>query len=145
MMYRTKTLRDSIALGAALLLIAPLAVAQGQRPMTELTWETAQDPGVILVRNARIWTQADAGILESVDMLVRDGSIAEIGSGISVPAGAMVIDATGMQVTPGIIDAHSHTGADSINEGSNSVTARSASRMSSTRAPHSSITSSPAA
>ena len=123
MMYRTKTLRGSIALGAALLLIAPLAVAQAQRPITELTWETAEDPGVILVRNARIWTQADAGIIENADMLVRDGSIADIGSGISAPAGAMVIDATGMQVTPGIIDAHSHTGADSINEGSNSVTA----------------------
>ncbi len=123
MMYLTKTLRGSIALGVALLLIAPLAVAQGQRPMTELTWETAEDPGVILVRNARIWTQADAGILENTDMLLRDGSIADIGPGISAPAGAMVIDATGMQVTPGIIDAHSHTGADSINEGSNSVTA----------------------
>ena len=123
MRYVTKSLRGGIALGAALLLVAPLAVAQGQRPVTELTWETAEIPGVILVRNARLWTQADAGILENTDMLLRDGSIAEIGSGIAAPAGAMVIDATGMQVTPGLIDAHSHTGADSINEGSNSVTA----------------------
>ncbi len=107
---------------AVSMLIAPLAVAQ-QRPVTKLTWNTAENPGVILVQGARIWTQGPDGILENADMLVRDGTIAEIGSNISAPAGAMIIDGTGKQVTPGLIDAHSHSGADSINEGSNSVTA----------------------
>jgi len=119
----TKTFRGSISLLIAMmLLLAPLAVAQ-QAPMTRVTWETAENPGVILVQNARIWTQGPDGILENADMLVRDGTIAEIGTNLSAPAGAMVIDATGRQMTPGLIDAHSHTGADSINEGSNSVTA----------------------
>ncbi|HEX9699743.1 MAG TPA: amidohydrolase family protein [Acidobacteriota bacterium] len=118
----TKNRRGAGALAALLLLVAPLALAQ-QRPVTELTWYTAENPGVILVQNARIWTQGPDGILENADMLVRDGEIAEIGSGLSAPAGAMVIDASGMEVTPGLIDAHSHTAADAINEGSNSVTA----------------------
>jgi imidazolonepropionase-like amidohydrolase len=117
-----KKFRGAAAMIAALVLLAPLALAQ-QRPMTDVTWETAEDPGVILVRSARIWTQGPDGILESADLLVRDGEIAEIGSNLSAPEGAMVIDASGKQVTPGLIDAHSHTGADSINEGSNSVTA----------------------
>jgi imidazolonepropionase-like amidohydrolase len=109
---------------AVMVLLAPLALAQQQqRPVTELTWNTAANPGAILVQNARIWTQGPDGILEGADMLVRDGKITEIGTNLSAPSGAMVIDASGRQVTPGLIDAHSHSGADSINEGSNSVTA----------------------
>ena len=108
---------------AALLALAPIALAQQQGPVTQLTWNTAENPGVILVQNARIWTQGPDGILENADMLVRDGVIAEIGSGLSAPSGAMVIDAGGLQMTPGLIDAHSHSAADGINEGSNSVTA----------------------
>src|SRR5690606_7964284 len=34
----------------------------------------------------------------------------EVGVGLSAPAGARVIDATGRWVTPGIIDNHSHLG-----------------------------------
>ena len=116
-------IRSGVWILAATLLVAPLAVAQQQRPDTELTWNTAENPGVILVQHARIWTQGPDGILENADMLVRDGVIAEIGSGLSAPSGAMVIDATDMQMTPGLIDAHSHSAADGINEGSNSVTA----------------------
>jgi len=117
-----KRYRAATVVAGLLVMVASLAVAQ-QRPVTQMDWETADDPGAILVRNARIWTQGPDGILENADMLVRDGQIAEIGSNLSAPAGAMVIDATGKQVTPGLIDAHSHSGADSINEGSNSVTA----------------------
>ncbi|HEY4658052.1 MAG TPA: amidohydrolase family protein [Gemmatimonadaceae bacterium] len=40
-----------------------------------------------------------------------------------MPAGAQVIDGTGKFVTPGIIDAHSHSSLEGINEGSSSVTA----------------------
>ena len=38
-----------------------------------------------------------------------------------MPAGAEVVDATGKFVSPGIIDAHSHIAADSINEGGTTV------------------------
>jgi len=106
-----------------LLLAAPMSVAQPQQDQYEITWDTAANPGVILIRNAdRIWTQGPDGILENSDMLVRDGKIAEIGHGLSAPDDAMIIDAAGMQVTPGIIDEHSHSGADAINEGTDSVT-----------------------
>jgi imidazolonepropionase-like amidohydrolase len=106
-----------------LLLAAPLSLAQPQQNQYEITWETAPNPDAILIRNAdRIWTQGPEGILENASMLVRDGKIAEIGHGLSAPADALIIDATGMQVTPGIIDEHSHSGADAINEGTDSVT-----------------------
>ncbi len=47
--------------------------------------------------------------LENADVLLVDGRIAEVGTGLSA-AGADVVDATGKWVTPGIIDVHSHLG-----------------------------------
>jgi imidazolonepropionase-like amidohydrolase len=74
-----------------------------------------------LIRNATIMT-ASGGALGNTDLLLEGGRIAQIGSGLPVPDGARLIDATGMYVTPGIIDAHSHSMSDAINEGSLSVT-----------------------
>jgi len=47
--------------------------------------------------------------LENADLLLVDGKIAEIGTGLSAD-GADVIDASGKWVTPGVIDVHSHLG-----------------------------------
>lgn len=46
------------------------------------------------------------------DILVKDGKIEKIGKSIKAPNGAEVIDATGLQVYPGFVDAHSHLGLD---------------------------------
>ncbi len=47
--------------------------------------------------------------LDNADLLLVDGKIAEIGTGLSA-AGADVVDAEGKWVTPGVIDVHSHLG-----------------------------------
>src|SRR5260370_38673890 len=44
-----------------------------------------------------------------------------MGEKVMVPPGATVVDAGGQYLMPGIIDAHSHIAADSINEGAVSV------------------------
>jgi imidazolonepropionase-like amidohydrolase len=77
-----------------------------------------------LIRNATILT-ASHGRIENGSILIRNGKIAAVGQTNEVKASpnAKVIDATGMYVTPGFIDSHSHTALDSINEGSLSVTA----------------------
>jgi imidazolonepropionase-like amidohydrolase len=81
-------------------------------------------PETVLVRNATIWTQGPAGKLTGADLLVRDGKIVKVGTGIKAPEGATVIDGTGKHVTPGLIDCHSHTAIrGGVNEGSNNVTA----------------------
>jgi imidazolonepropionase-like amidohydrolase len=84
----------------------------------------AQNKGEVLIKNATIMT-ASHGVIEGGSILVRDGKIAAVGKNSEVRAGAnaRVIDATGMYVTPGIIDAHSHSALDSVNEGSVSVSA----------------------
>lgn len=81
----------------------------------------AQGRGELLIKNATVLTAA-RGTLEGTDILIRDGKITRIGKGLSSGSGAKVIDATGKFVTPGIIDAHSHTMLSAINEGSLAVT-----------------------
>ncbi len=77
--------------------------------------------GPTLIKNATILT-VTKGKLENADILLMNGKIAQIGKNLSAPAGAQVIDATGKYVMPGIIDPHSHTMIDAVNEGSLSVT-----------------------
>ncbi len=78
----------------------------------------------LLVRNATVWTQGPAGRLERADLLVRDGRIVQVGPGLAAPSGAAVIDAAGKHVTPGLIDAHSHTAIQGgVNEAASSITA----------------------
>jgi imidazolonepropionase-like amidohydrolase len=81
----------------------------------------AQSGNEVLIRNATVMT-AVRGTLENTDILVRNGKIAKIGKGLTAPSGARVIDATRKFVTPGIIDCHSHTMMDAVNEGTLSVT-----------------------
>ena len=80
-----------------------------------------QTANEVLIRNATVMTGSH-GTLGGTDILVRNGKIAKIGKGLSAPANARVIDATGKYVTPGIIDCHSHTMMDAVNEGTLSVT-----------------------
>src|SRR5437660_2403259 len=79
-------------------------------------------PAVILIRNATILTVSH-GTIERGSILIKDGKIAEVGQSIKAPTGAQVIEASGQFVIPGIIDCHSHIAAESINEGSVSVSA----------------------
>lgn len=75
----------------------------------------------VLIRNATVMTAA-RGTLTETDILIQNGKIARIGKDLKAAANAQIIDATGKFVTPGIIDAHSHTMLDAINEISSSVT-----------------------
>ncbi len=83
----------------------------------------AQPMGDLLIRGATVLTVTN-GTLDDTDVLVRDGKIAEIGSGLSAPRGVRTIEASGRYLMPGIIDAHSHIGITSVNEATSPVTAQ---------------------
>jgi imidazolonepropionase-like amidohydrolase len=87
------------------------------RPSMEFgrTSQPAQ-PATLLVRNATVWTQGSQGRLENADLLVQAGKVVRVGTNISAPAGAVVVDATGKHVTPGLIDPHTHSGVSAVNE-----------------------------
>jgi len=81
-------------------------------------------PAVLIVKNATIWTCGPRGKIEMADMLVQKGRIANVGPGIQAPAGALVIEGTGKHVTPGLIDAHSHMAGDgALNESGQAISA----------------------
>ncbi|HLA13013.1 MAG TPA: amidohydrolase [Pyrinomonadaceae bacterium] len=86
---------------------------------------SAQTPergtGEFLIRNATVLT-VTRGTLTNTDVLIRRGKIAGVGKNLRASANARVIDATGKFVLPGIIDCHSHSMLDSINESSFAVT-----------------------
>ncbi len=82
----------------------------------------AQDTGDLFIRNATVLTVTQ-GVHENTDILVRNGRIERIGAALSAPRGVDVIDASGMFVMPGIIDAHSHIAVSNVNEATNPVTA----------------------
>ncbi|ESP87381.1 amidohydrolase family protein [Candidatus Halobonum tyrrellensis] len=62
----------------------------------------------LVVRGGTVHTQTDRGTVEG-DVLVEDGEIAAVGD-VDAPDGATVVDAEGLEVTPGLVDAHSHAG-----------------------------------
>jgi imidazolonepropionase-like amidohydrolase len=111
-MRKAATIGRIVMCGAAVLfLMAPRNTAAGNLP---------EAPAVILIQNATILTVSH-GAIEHGSILIKDGKIAEVGQSIKAPKDAQVIDAAGQFVMPGIIDCHSHIAAESINEGSVSV------------------------
>ena len=59
--------------------------------------------------NADILTP-DAPEIPKGTLVMQDGRVLALGADIPVPGGAVVIDAHGRTVTPGLIDPHSHLG-----------------------------------
>ncbi len=78
-------------------------------------------PSETLIRNATVLT-ITRGTLTNTDVLIRNGKIAAVGKDLKASANARVIDGTNKYVMPGIVDCHSHSMLDAINEGSLSVT-----------------------
>jgi len=79
-------------------------------------------PKEVLIRNATVLS-ASHGTIRNGSILIRGGKIAAVGANVTASPEAMIIDATGKFVTPGIIDAHSHLAIEGgINEGASPVT-----------------------
>jgi imidazolonepropionase-like amidohydrolase len=64
---------------------------------------------VYAIRGARIVTLAGEPI-EKGTLVIRDGRISEVGPDVAVPAAAEIIEAQGLEVYPGIMDAISQLG-----------------------------------
>jgi imidazolonepropionase-like amidohydrolase len=66
---------------------------------------------VVVVRGATVHTAAGPPIANAT-IIVRDGKIVEVGSNLQAPPGAKIYDATGKVIIPGMMDNHSHIGAE---------------------------------
>lgn len=93
-------------------ILVPILVLVGLLAGTAL--EAQHDPrvepaAVYAIQGATVHTLAGDAI-EGATVVVRDGVIAEVGRDAAVPAGASVVDASGLHVYPGMFDAFSRLG-----------------------------------
>jgi len=90
----------------------PAPQQTGTAPLIPNAYESTYKPfpsRTTLIRNATILTAAGPAI-ERGSILLRNGKVAAVGQTITAPPDALVIDASGKWVTPGVIDTHSHLG-----------------------------------
>lgn len=64
----------------------------------------------MIIRHGSV-VDTSAGGVTPADVVVADGRIQEVGAGLPAPAEAVELDATGLHVVPGLIDAHVHVTA----------------------------------
>jgi imidazolonepropionase-like amidohydrolase len=84
--------------------------------------QTTPSPTDLVIKNATVMT-ASHGTIPHGAVWVHAGKIAGVGATVNAPASAVVIDATGKYLTPGLIDPHSHSAlGDDINEATSPVT-----------------------
>jgi imidazolonepropionase-like amidohydrolase len=115
-MHRRFALYNAVA---ALLLgvLLPLAPASAQLGSYN------PEPGpraTVAIRNARI-VPVSGPVIENGTIVIADGRIQAVGSNVTVPAGAEVIDATGLSVYPGMMESASTMGLSEIEQGANAT------------------------
>lgn len=102
-------MKSKVTLWQALLACALLLAICGFVYTQNQPRAAAADNGVTAIRNAKIVTVTGEPLPRGM-VLIKDGKIAAIGPTVVVPAGAKMIDATGLSVYPGMIDSYTQIG-----------------------------------
>ncbi len=66
-------------------------------------------PTLVIITNATIWTCGSQGILTNASIAISNDKIQGVNSPVTFHGKATFIDGTGLHVTPGLIDCHSHS------------------------------------
>jgi imidazolonepropionase-like amidohydrolase len=94
--------RFGIALSCAALLSVP-------------TWAQAAKSAAYAIKGGKVFTLA-GGPIENGTVVIRDGKIVAVGANVEIPADAQVIDASGLEVYPGMFDAVTQIGLGEISQ-----------------------------
>ena len=107
----TSSFKSAAVVGVAIAMAyaSPLAAQES----TQTASSDAAGSGVYAIKGAEIFTLAGAPIQNGV-VVIRDGKIAAVGANVAIPDGAKVIDATGLQVYPGMFDAVTQIGLEEV-------------------------------
>ena len=99
----------------------PTAGEESKAPPTPHTG-TPPAPTDVVIKNAYLMTVTH-GNIKNGSLYIKNGKIAAIGKTVNAPASAVVIDAGGRYVTPGVVDSHSHIALDEdVNEATSPIT-----------------------
>jgi imidazolonepropionase-like amidohydrolase len=89
--------------------------------ITCLTSSLTLHAETLFINDATVHTMSSAGVLEDGDILIRDGRIAAVATGLTAPEDATVIEAQGRPVTPGFFAGITGLGLDEISAVESSV------------------------
>jgi imidazolonepropionase-like amidohydrolase len=100
---------SSLALVAVLAFFAFVQTVLAQSPAP------SAKPAVYAIKGAKVYTLAGAPIENGI-VVIRDGKIAAVGANVAVPSDAQVIDATGLELYPGLFDPVTQIGLNEISQ-----------------------------
>ena len=107
MKLRTRQ-RPGVAISTAIAIVLAASVSSQPRAASPAR---DSDPGNdFILRDVRVFD--GARVLPRAQVLVIDGRIAAVGTGVKTPQGVAEIDGSGKTVLPGLIDAHAHSWGD---------------------------------
>ena len=123
---RLMTSRAKDARGARLTTVLGGAMIAALAPTLCLAQLGSYNPppgprGVYAIQNAKIVPVSGAVIERGTVVIGADGKIAAVGANVTVPQGARTIDASGLTVYPGMMDAGTTMGLSEIGQGANAT------------------------
>lgn len=65
---------------------------------------------MILIKGGTVHTATSQGVINNCDILIKNGLIEQVGVNLDSQNVDTILDASGLEITPGLIDAHNHIG-----------------------------------
>ncbi len=106
MNIRTRRPGINLALAIAIAIAASISSASHAAPPAR---DTGSDNDV-LIQGVRVFD--GLRVFPNTNVLVVDGRIAAVGTGVKAPQGIVTVDGSGRTLLPGLIDAHTHSWGD---------------------------------
>src|SRR6188508_27093 len=96
---------------ALLLLVLPATLSAQRPPLSDNVRKyVSSDTNLVAITGVTLIDGRGTPAVKGQTVVIRDGRIAEVGATgkVKAPAGAVVVDGTGMTLIPGIVGMHDH-------------------------------------